>query len=254
MAQQEFVRASGYHKASHWIWEVGDSLLRDKEQLSAEFMASAESPLSVFPGCDEVPSRAHRICWLPHMLIQTSMHQFLPSRENRNRSRRLTERNLNVRNTNVLKRAAGAKQEKLAYPKISSYIQLPPHLELGDKKENDFPQSPWTLCHWDCFSCDTATWAAPQDPYSSAPLVSEFFPKLHIAVGITTVTALAASVADVVADATVVIDAGKTHGYGPSFTPVFPLDDSWPVRDSAKCLFQSSHYCGKEKGMYAAER
>lgn len=164
MAQQEFVRASGYHKASHWIWEVGDSLLRDKEQLSAEFMASAESPLSVFPGCDEVPSRAHCICWLPHMLIQTSMHQFLPSRENRNRSRRLTERNLNVRNTNVLKRAAGAKQEKLAYPKISSYIQLPPHLELGDKKENDFPQSPWTLCHWDCFSCDTATWAAPQDP------------------------------------------------------------------------------------------
>lgn len=90
--------------------------------------------------------------------------------------------------------------------------------------------------------------------YFSAPLVSEFFPKLHIAVGITTVTALAASIAGVVADAAVVIDAGKTHGYGPSFPPAFPLDDSWPARDSAKCLFQSSHYCGKEKGMYEAER
>lgn len=57
------VNASEYHKTSQiWISEVGDSLLRDKEQLSAELALSVESPLNVFPGYDEIPSRANHIC------------------------------------------------------------------------------------------------------------------------------------------------------------------------------------------------
>lgn len=38
------------------------------------------------------------------------------------------------------------------------------HLELEDKRENDFTQSSRTLSHWGCSHWNTAAWAAPGDP------------------------------------------------------------------------------------------
>ena len=48
--------------------QVGEVILywERKISCSAELTLSVESPLNVFPGCDEMPSRAHHICWQLH--------------------------------------------------------------------------------------------------------------------------------------------------------------------------------------------
>ena len=97
MAETRVYESPWIPQTSYWVWEFGDSLLRDKEQMHAELTLSIESSLNVFPTYDEMAPRAHGICCYTHGLIQSSVHQSLHNQENRHRSRCLTKREFNIR-------------------------------------------------------------------------------------------------------------------------------------------------------------
>lgn len=147
-------------------------------------------------------------------------------------------------------------KKRIADPKVGNYTQIWSHLDLENKRENDFTQGPWTLCLWAasagpcCLSSDSGP-ASHQPPlllYSFQTCSCYHCDHSHHC------SAAAAAVLDAVATAT---DASRNHENDFSFNTGFhflpPI--GWQLgRNFVKCILQSSHCCGKKKVKYKAER